>query len=150
MPFSRSSLLARVKGVEREHSAARLAMDRLLETVQNDPTQLANDVNVRDVTSASVLLEATYLVRLFAEFEAALRSFWHVSRGNPPPSRTRDLVESIGVRRRIPVDYLANAHSVREYRNSLVHEGESDASKIALPKARSYLCHFLSFLPVEW
>jgi hypothetical protein len=39
---------------------------------------------------------------------------------------------------------------VREYRNALVHEREDQPDKLPMAVARSYLCHFFSFLPQQW
>jgi hypothetical protein len=114
--------LQRIKGVEREHSATRLAIDRLLAAVEHDPGALIGEVSLRVVRDASERLDGTYIIRLFAEFETGLRLFWPTARGTPPPARTRDLLDGIAATRRIPHDQIVNAHLVREYRNSLLHE----------------------------
>lgn len=142
--------LNRVKAVEREHAAVRCAMDYLLNAAHQDPTILARILRVRDIEEAFEKLEGTYVVRLFAEFETSLRTFWLASRGTDPPSRTRDLLDGAGARRRIPHDDIQNAHCVREYRNSLVHERDDAIDPIPISQARRYLCVFLSFLPLEW
>lgn len=150
MPSSKFEWLARVKSVEREHKATRFATDYLLTVVQNDPSSLGSDLRTRDFYKARERLEGTYTIRLFAEFETCLRIFWDATRTGRPPSRTRDLLEGVGARRRIPDDQINNAHAVREYRNSLVHEREADVEPITIGETRSRLCHFLSFLPIEW
>jgi len=105
---------------------------------------------VRDIDESAERLEGTYTVRLFAEFETSLRTFWIASRDKDPPSRTRDLLDSVGTRRRIPNDRIQDAHAVREYRNALVHERDEDFDPIPIAQARRHLCFFLSFLPIEW
>ena len=150
MPSSKFEWLTRVKAVEREYRATRFATDYLLNVVQQDPRSLGHDLRTRDLNEAVERLEGTYSVRLFAEFETCLRIFWEATRGTRPPSRTRDLVEGVGARRRIPHDQINNAHAVREYRNSLVHAREDNVEPIAIDVARSRLCHYLSFLPIEW
>ncbi len=150
MPTERSDVFSRVKSIEREHDAVRFATHRLLFIVQNDPTQLDNIIEIRDLRTASDKLEATYFVRLFAEFEAALRNFWQTTRKKDPPSRTRDLLDGIGAREKIPNDVREDAHKVREFRNSLVHEGENELKRLDLRTARKYLLIFLGRLPPNW
>lgn len=150
MPSSKYESLDRVKAVEREYGAMRLAADRLLEVVRKDPTAVPGGYRVRDLEEASDQLEATYTIRLFAEFETSLRKFWPASRGPTPPARTRDLLDGVGATRRIPDDQIGDAHKVREYRNVLVHERKADTEPIPIAQARGHLCRFLSFLPIEW
>jgi len=141
----------RVKAVEREHLATRFAVDRLLNLVRQDPTALVHELRIHDIENASVRLEGTYIIRLFAEFETSLRMFWSASRAKGPPSRTRDLLNGVAARRRIPDDRVEGAHEVRDYRNVLVHERkEEEAAPISIGQARGHLCHFLSFLPQVW
>lgn len=148
MPYELSRIQSQVKGVEREYRAVRLATDQLLEIASLDPTQLVQNIDVRDVRNASERLESTYLIRLFAEFETALRTYWELSRDTHPPAR--DLIESIGRGRNVPSDWLAATHAVREYRNSLVHEGNEEVIKLTLANTRQHLCRFLSRLPENW
>ncbi len=65
MPRERDELLSRVKAIEREFSALRLAVARLLAHAASDPNVIAtNGVALRDVDNASARLEGTYLIRL--------------------------------------------------------------------------------------
>jgi hypothetical protein len=113
---------SRIKAVEREFLAVRLGTDRLQEASRRDPTLLRGQVDPRDLARASDALEGTYLVRMFAEFETGLRLYWDSLRDTNP--RTVDLLNSLAGQRGIPDDQRDNAHLVREYRNSLVHERE--------------------------
>src|SRR5205823_9712518 len=99
--------LARIKAVEREHSATRLAVDRLLSAAQRDPSVLsAEELRVRDVRQASDRLDGTYIVRLFAEFESGLRLFWPSARSTDAPSRVRDLLDGVAARSGFPMMIL--------------------------------------------
>lgn len=139
----------RIKAVEREFVAIRIAVDRLQLEVARDPAILRGRVEPRDLTRASEALEGTYLTHMFAEFEMGLRLFWATLRDTNP--RAVDLLNSIAAQRGIPDDRRDEAHEVREYRNSLVHEREDeDIDPISLTAARSRLCTFFSFLPLEW
>jgi hypothetical protein len=150
MPHKTVAWLRRIKAVEREHSAARLAADRLLATAEHDPTVLRGDVAVRDIRHMAERLDGTYIVRLFAEFETGLRLFWPTARGTDPPSRTRDLLDGVAATCRIPNDQREGAHAVRDYRNTLVHERDEPSDPIPIAQARGHLCRFIGFLPPEW
>jgi len=147
---SNNEWMNRVKAVEREHTAMRFASEYLLNAVQQDPTALKGNLRVRDVNESVERLEGTYTIRLFAEFETSLRTYWLASRITDPPSRTRDLLDGVAARCRIPHDHIQNAHAVREYRNVLVHERDEDVDPIPIALSRRHLCMFLSFLPIEW
>ena len=124
MPSKKFEWLERVKAVEREYVATRLALRRLSDIVHQDATALEGNLQVRDLQNACDRLEGTYLVRLFAEFETCLRTFWlTIKKSNP---RTRDLLNSVTGKKntRIPYDHIKHAHDVRKYRNNLVHERE--------------------------
>jgi hypothetical protein len=138
----------RIKAVEREYKAMRLASDRLRDEARRDPTILRDDLGLRDIANASERLEGTYLIRLYAEFETGLRLFWMTIRPTKPSMQ--DLLDSIAGKRAIPSDPLADAHDVRVYRNSLVHERDEEVDPISIGKARSHLCRFFAFLPETW
>jgi hypothetical protein len=147
--------LTRIKAVEREYVAARYATDFLLKAAYQDPTILnrkprIRDIRVRDIEESSGRLEGTYVIRLFAEFETILRAFWTASRGVDPPSRTRDLLDGIGAKRKVPHDTIHHAHEIRDFRNTLVHERDDAIEPVPIALARNYLCVFVNFLPLEW
>src|SRR5437870_4474902 len=112
----------RIKAVEKDQAAMRLAADQLLMAAQVDPTVLPAELRRRDIVRAAEGLDGTYLIRLFAEFETGLRQYWEAARGTHPP--TRDLLNGLAAMCGIPDEQRDNAHLVREYRNSLVHERE--------------------------
>ncbi|MCI0464288.1 MAG: hypothetical protein L0Z62_45720 [Gemmataceae bacterium] len=138
----------RIKAVERQYAAVQLATSRLLDAGRRDPTLLKGNVEYRHLVEAEKALEGTYLIRLFAEFETGLRLFWDTVRDTN--SRTRDLLDGVAALRVIPDEQRNNAHEVRAYRNSLVHEREEEVEPIPIAVARGYLCRFFSFLPYEW
>ena len=150
MSGERDLWLGRIKSVEREYYAARFSINRALQQVRQNPSLLTGDLRVREIEHASELLEGTYFIRLFAEFETGLRVFLQRVRRRAPPSRTRDLLDGVAASRGIPNERLQDAHSVREYRNSLLHEREDDTVPIPIKEARGYLCWFFSFLPRSW
>ncbi len=85
---------------------------------------------------------------MFVIFEVTLREFWDRAarrRSHPPVNR---LMDRIALRCNVAIDHLERAHSVRSFRNTLIHGGASES--VTLADARSYLCRFLSNLPREW
>jgi hypothetical protein len=153
MPRSSDIWVQRIKTVEQEQAATRLAMVRLIAAVEQDSSILhqgPQGLKLRDLRHALERLEGTYIIRLFAEFEAGLRRLWQAARATDPPSRTRDLVDGIAASRRVPDEPRQQVHAVREYRNTLVHEREEEAGPIPIAAARGHLCRFFNFLPALW
>src|SRR5688572_17608537 len=116
--------LSRIKAVEREYVAIRQATERLIAHAQADPTVLKGDLRYREIVFAFDRLEGTYIIRLFAEFETGLRNYWSSKWRSFP--KTATLIESTAARCEIPDLRRVQVHSVREYRNALVHEREED------------------------
>jgi hypothetical protein len=148
MPHDLYIWIEKIKSIERDYLSTRLALDRLLHEARRDPTILTGDLEPQDIVKASGRLEATYLIRLFAEFETGLRLFWTTIRDTEPP--TQHLLDGIAARCDIPAARLAGAHAVREYRNSLVHERDEEVIPIPIDQVRSHLYRFLAFLPPTW
>ncbi|MHB1426893.1 MAG: hypothetical protein ACYC3I_27365 [Gemmataceae bacterium] len=138
----------RIKAVEREYVVMRQAADHFRQAALGDPTILQEDVQPREIILASRNLEGTYVIRLFAEFETGARQYWSANWGTDP--KTADLLNGLAARCGIPDALRNNVHSVREYRNALVHEREDQPEAVPIAVARSYLCHFFSFLPLQW
>jgi hypothetical protein len=154
MADERDTKIRDIKAVEREYFAVRFSVDRSLQQVRQDPTILTGDLRVREIEYAVEHLEGTYIIRLFAEFETAIRTFSQKVRGRPPTSKTHDLLKNVASRLRIPPEDLSNAQAVRAYRNDLVHlrvKNKKLARQImAIGEARGHLCRYFSRLPRDW
>jgi hypothetical protein len=149
MPNEAFAWLTRVKAVEREHTSTRLAIDRLKRQAQDDPTILLGDLRPRDIGAAAERLDGTYIIRLFAEFETALRHFMRES-GYAVPRSAEPLINRVRDRARIPNDDALNAHTVRDYRNTLVHDRREPVDPIPIREATRRLCIFLGWLQRLW
>lgn len=147
MPLNRE-WQSRIKAVEREYLAMQQAASRFRQTAIDDPTILKENLRCGEIVAAAENLEATYFIRLFAEFETGARQYWSANWKSFP--RTFDLLNGLAARREIPETQLEQAQLAREYRNSLVHEREGIPEAVLLSDARHYLCHFFSFLPYQW
>jgi len=144
MPHKRGEWVEKIKEVDREYSAVRIAVDRLLADTQSR----GGTVSFRDLSRASELLEGTFIIRLFAEFETGLRSYWATVRDTHP--KTEDLVNGVAARRHIPDDLIQGVHAVRIHRNSLVHERSSSGDLRDISEAKIALDRFMRRLPPEW
>ena len=121
MPGEAFEWMGRIKAVEREHRAIRVATDYRLAAINNDPAIVQGQVERPDITKASENLEGTYIVRIFSEFETALQHFIRAF-NIPKPRSTEALVNRVRDRGHIPQDVADAVHRVRDYRNVLVHE----------------------------
>ncbi len=141
--------MTRIKAVEREYQLAKLAFDRLQQQAMNDPHVLAADQRFRDIDSAIHGIEGTYLVRLFSEFETALRHFLR-SRRLRIPSKAEALINKVRDRAEIPNDFADDVHKVRVYRNKLVHDVLETVEAVKIREATKYSSTFLSWLQRTW
>jgi len=140
-----------IRAVERESETAAYAFELLREQLQRDPSSLTyRGLGHRDYVEVARNREATYLVRLFAEFENGLRDAWINAFAETTHPKMADLLQAFASRCRMPDDRLADAHRVRAYRNGIVHDESERAEPLSLAEARRFLCRFFSFLPHTW
>ena len=102
------------------------------------------------LTGSDLDLEATYIIRLFAEFETALREAWGRAYRKTSHPRTIELLEAFAARCSVPPKLYASVDDVRRYRNALVHEEDLAATAIPIADAGKTLRRFLSWLPTNW
>jgi hypothetical protein len=119
------------------------------EAVARDPKALGEGRSPRDLKSADENLEGTYLIRMFAEFETGVRSFWKTIRPRAK-TQTEALLNQVGVQRAVPSDILNLAHAVRKYRNKLLHDRNEEVDEVTITDARRSLQIYVSRLPIEW
>jgi hypothetical protein len=154
MAHNRQVWIDRLKFVEREHRGAATAIEWLQRAIGNVQVRIPDGTSPRDLEAARKNLSTTYLVRLWAEFESALLSYYRYLTSDPDARiRAIDLVNYLaGARhgRAIPEAARKDVHKVREYRNSLVHERTDLATPVGLVEARSHLNTFLGKLPEQW
>jgi hypothetical protein len=146
----RQEWLERIKRVELEHLAASEGLTLLADAVRSGGRPLTERLNPSHLQTARESLEDTYLIRLYAVFEAGLREAWRDCFGRHSRPRAEDLLNAVAALRAIAEDDRDSAHSVRRYRNGVVHEGGEGAEAVSLRQAKSYLCLFFSRLPLTW
>jgi hypothetical protein len=101
MPHNRFAWIDRLKSVEREHRVMAGAIEVLQRAILEGNVRTPDGTTPRDLVAAGEGLEPTYLVRLWAEFETALLSYYRYLRSEPEARiRAVDLVDTLaGVRR---------------------------------------------------
>jgi hypothetical protein len=154
MPYRRFDWHEHIRDVWGEARAARLAIDRLRDEVTAAPDLLNKDPVAREyLREAHRNLEGTYIVRLFAAFEAALRSYDR-ARHNDPDRMTDAsvMIDEIGGKRGrgIQTGIRRRAHEVRRVRNFWAHESDEDPRPMTVDDARARLQAYLHELPDEW
>jgi hypothetical protein len=97
-------------------------------------------------------IEGTYLIRMWAVFEAAWVSFWRHRTGNAGTIKAMHLIQwADGVQEghKAANDVTHDIDRVRLYRNFLVH-GHHPAPRVPIPNAKTYLNRHLVKLPDQW
>lgn len=154
MPYNRFDWHEHIKDVENEYRAARIAIDQLGAALTSQSGLLKkHGVAQAHFRKADANLEGTYLVRLFASFEAALRSYDQADHNDPERRENAAvLIDTIGGRhgQGISDDVRKGAHAVRRVRNFWAHESGVNPGPMTIADARRRLQKYLSWLPEEW
>ncbi len=137
-----------------EYKSARMAIDRLRTAVVAAPDLLKNDRVAREyLKRADRNLEGTYIVRLFAAFEAALRSYDRAKHNDPRrETMAANMIDEIGGKRGRGIQHgiRMGAHDVRWVRNYWAHEEDALRTTMTADEARARLQAYLHELPDEW
>ncbi len=152
--IKRQQRIERIAAVANEYVAAKSAADLLTAQLKADPNYgRSQGWEARDGAAFRANLESTYMIRVYAEFEAGLRDYWanHLNKKTHP--RMAQLLKSLADQR-LSIDRLEDADAVREYRNFLVHD-ESDEPPpemkiFTVAEAKSHLCYFFGRLDTDW
>ncbi len=154
MPYLLSEWRAHIQEVWGEYQAARFAVRRLHEQVKADANIVAGEHGVREYLSpADTNLEGTYIVRIFAAFEAALRSYDRYHFDDPErETRAATMIDQLGalnhVRVRIPI--RDGVHRVRRIRNFWAHDSDDDPNPMPIDRVRGLLQAYLDRFPKSW
>jgi hypothetical protein len=149
--IKRQQRIERICDVEKEYLAARSALDLLAESIRSDPNFGRRwGWSAGDASSCGANLEATYVIRLYAEFESGLRDIWR----NYYKKRRRTPMEGLlqlMARQLVPQDCVDEAQEARAFRNSLVHEDSDEVVvELSLREVKSRLCRYFSYQPMDW
>jgi len=134
--------------VEKEHAAVQAALEYLGDrwsAVSNDPDLMA--LTLPDLRRARQNLQRTYLMRVFARFEALVRDALGTAGLSRRIPRTADaLIRRAGSHWRVTDVLREDVHRVREFRNQIVHE-RPPSEFLTLRDAVRFLSRFLVFIP---
>ena len=137
-----------------EYQVVAAAVVRYQADVQAATATLPRGTEPHHLAAAVDELEGTYLIRLWAVFETAWKSYWRYSTNNPDGRITAfDLIQwaqGIQEGRPVPAAITPLVHQVRDYRNFLVHERDHPAPRVPIGEARRRLSIHLAKLPPEW
>ncbi len=155
MPHRRFDWHEHIKDIEGEYQAVRIAVDRMNAQVDATPDFLTKPDGMRAyLRNANEKLEGTYLVRLFAALEAALRSYDRARRHDPGRDLAASiLIDTISGRRGqgISTAVRDGAHAVRQFRNYWAHKNDVlPDGEMTIAQARARLQTYLSWLPEQW
>lgn len=153
--IKRQLRIARIASVAEEYRAARTAAGLLDERTKADPNY-GEQFGWRQRAGRDFedKLEATYIIRIYAEFEAALRSFWATYRRQQTHPAMVQLVNAAIPNQRFPQDVVDNADDLRVYRNFLVHDTEdeppADMVTFNVAEAKKHTCAYIACFDAEW
>lgn len=165
MPYLQRDWWRHINDVGLEYEASRVAVARLAEQVRANANVLADEPTARRGLSRALdHLEGTYLVRVFAAFESALRSYerwWHPDRVGVTRVDASQMIDEIGARnaedvprrrkRAIGNQIRTRVHEVRRSRNYWAHD-DADAIDVPMPfgRAKTCLLEYIDKMPLEW
>jgi len=143
----------RLRGVQAEFDAARQALAYVERHWQRDAIyREVERTTPRDLAVASRQVEATYLIRLFAEFEGLLKD--HLATNHPAvavPARPKVdwLIKRVVSMERVELNpqFRRKWDAVRDYRNSIAHRSGRNAAPMTLTAALSLLNTLAAKLP---
>jgi hypothetical protein len=149
--MKRQERMERLQGIWFEYLVASAAMTLLEERLHDDPSFGSEQGwRPRQARSLRTNLEGTFLIRMFAEFEATLRNAWIELFGQLTRPPMRDLLSSTSSRLNVPKKWELQADRVRDFRNHLVHGGDEEVKAVPLAEAKASLNRVLSMLPLNW
>jgi hypothetical protein len=141
--------LMRLKSIEREYTATRLAIDRLKQHTMGNPDILVENLKFGDIKGAADRLENTFVVRIFSEFESALKHFLR-AQGVGIPRSVKGRVNNVKALMRIPKDDTKLVHRVRINRNNIVHDSNTIVESVTMRDSTKFLCTFLGRCQRVW
>ena len=125
MMIKRQLRIGRIEAVQQEYLAAKTAAGLLIaETKPNPSYGYSKGWEPRAGDAFVNNLEATYIIRIYAEFETGLRDYWLTYRKRDTRPKMYQLLNVAIPTQHFPQDCIDRADDVREYRNFLVHDTE--------------------------
>ena len=153
--IKRQRRIERIIAVLQEYLAAKTASDLLSTQTDANPNYgRDHEWEPRAGVAFTDNLEATYIIRIYAEFEAALRDYWLTYRRHTTRPRMYQLVNQAIPDQSFSQDVIDSVDDIREYRNLLVHDIDDEPGEdvviFTVQQAKSHLCTYISRLDPSW
>jgi len=153
--IKRQRRMQRVADVANEYLAASSAGALLAQALAADPNYGdSHGWQQRHAHQFRRNVERTYIIRMYAEFEATLRDYWESFHGRETHPRMEQLLNRLIPDQHFPQDWIDNADDVRVYRNFLVHDAEEeppvDMAVFTIAEAKKHLCSYIGRLDPRW
>jgi hypothetical protein len=105
-----------------------------------------------DLRRTATNLDRTFLLRLFAEFEGILLSYWQDGLGRVTKPKVSVLISRIAALCPLPVGekHRDDVHHVRDYRNMLVHPHAKQVDPLTVDESLKRLGKYLAYFPLSW
>lgn len=150
MPYLLSEWRGRILKAEGEYRVATEALHRLKVQVGANANTLHSSLSPH-LGQADLNLEGTYIIRVFAVFDATLRSYDRYHFDNPDrETKVATMIDQLGARLRVPEPIRAGTHRARRVRNYWAHELDDDPDPRTLERVRGFLLSFLDRFPKTW
>jgi hypothetical protein len=153
--IKRQLRMQRIADVALEYLAALTAADWLRATQDADPHfGQKQGWEAKAGMAFCNNLEATYIIRMYAEFEAGLRDYWMTHRNQTTHPKMVQLVRHAVPDQSFSQDCIDDADDVRQYRNFLVHDIEEEPPEalriFTIAEAKRCLCAYFGRLDPRW
>ena len=154
MPYLLSEWRGHIQQVWGEYNAARVSVSRLKSQVDADPNAIGGNTGIRQhLVSTLDNLEGTYIIRIVAAFEAALRSYDCFLFADPGRDTSLAvMIDQLGSKKHLRVGepIRAKVHRVRDLRNFWAHDKEDKPDLMSIDRVRGLLQNYLDHFPDEW
>lgn len=131
-----------LRHIEREHEAAIVAVDYFMQAVHGGQTYLPESLKRLNLRQLAERLEPTFVLRMFSDFELALRLYL-TERHQVVPRTMKgkiNLAAHVAGFRGAPVD---GAHKARKFRNKVAHQSNLTVDDLSLRLVTRCLCTYL-------
>ena len=150
MPFLLSEWRGRIQKAAGEYRVAREALDRLNAQMAADANSVHPSLS-EHLRQADLNLEGTYIIRVFAVFDAALRSYDRSYFDDQDrETKVAVMIDQLGALLHVPEPFREGVHRARRARHFWAHELEGDPGPMTLDRVRGYLQTYLNKFPKSW
>ncbi len=154
MPYLLFEWRAHIQEVLGKFKAASVSVARLRNQVAADASTIADEPWVREHLGRTYEnLEGTYIVRMFAAFEAALRSYDRYLFNDPQRETPASvMIDQLGSKRHLSVraQIRDGVHRARRIRNYWAHDLDAALDPMPIDRVRGFLQSYLDRFPKNW